>query len=74
MMSFVLAVFSALVLAPGSALAKKSAQNAVFSTQMYESGAVMEKIMSTKMVSICSKIEFLDNVLADHFWRLGVLG
>jgi hypothetical protein len=50
MLSFFLAAVSALVLAPGSAFASEFVQNAPFSAQMYESGAVMDQIMATKMV------------------------
>jgi hypothetical protein len=45
-----------LALAPGLGLARGFVQNAAFSAQMYESGAVMEQIMATKMViSIATK-------------------
>jgi hypothetical protein len=54
MLSFGFAALSALVLGPGSALAGKVVQNAAFSVHMYESGAVMEQIMATKMVNIPS--------------------
>ncbi|RDI79626.1 hypothetical protein Vi05172_g10372 [Venturia inaequalis] len=46
MLPFFLVALSALVFGPDSALARN---NAAFSAQMYQSGAVMEKIMSTKM-------------------------
>lgn len=51
MLSFILVALSALVFEPHLALARN---NAAFSAQMYQSGAVMEQIRSTKMVIIFS--------------------
>jgi hypothetical protein len=47
-----LTVISVLAFAPSRALASGLAPHAQFSTQMYESGAVMDRIMATKMVNI----------------------
>lgn len=69
MHSSILVALSALVVRSGLASAKKTVQHAAFSAQMYESGAVMEQIMETKMVnfsinniSLLMIIDFLDRI------------